>query len=114
MRRGAGLDGGVPARFESAAARWGNRGARARVLLTALAWGRGPGLPREGAWGPVANALAACGGDRLGAPVTDGDVRWLLRKARDLVAEEPGPGGQPYYRLRDNRLPARPPARGGG
>src|ERR1051326_9025881 len=106
MRRGAGLDGGVPARFESAAARWGNRGARARVLLTALAWGRGPGLPREGAWGPVANALAACGGDRRGARVAAGVVRGLPRTAGALAAEAPGPGGPPYYRLRDNRLAA--------
>ncbi|HEV2370943.1 MAG TPA: WD40 repeat domain-containing protein [Streptosporangiaceae bacterium] len=95
----------TPELLEADLARLGDRSAVARVLLTALAWGRGPGLPRQGIWVPAARALAAVGPVPVGA-VTDSDVRWLLRKAGHWVTGAPGPGGQLGYRLREDAVAA--------
>ncbi|HEV2371658.1 MAG TPA: hypothetical protein VGS19_05750, partial [Streptosporangiaceae bacterium] len=69
---------GDAADFETDMSQLGDRAPAVRALLTALAWGRGPGLPRHGIWVPVARALAAGTGQSNG-PVTGKDVRFLLR-----------------------------------
>ena len=43
--------------FDADLARLGGWSACARGLLTALAWAKGPGLPWENVWVPVANAI---------------------------------------------------------
>jgi DNA-binding beta-propeller fold protein YncE len=83
--------------FDEDLARLGARTANARALLTALAWARGPGLPWEGIWTPVARAVSAGTGPGQ-APITDEDVRWLLAKAGAYVVEDSGPGQRSVYR----------------
>ncbi|HEV2370912.1 MAG TPA: WD40 repeat domain-containing protein [Streptosporangiaceae bacterium] len=89
---------GTPGALEADLGRLGERASLARLLLTALAWGRGPGLPPE-CWVSAARALAGLGG----LPVTpvDSDVRWVLRKVGHWLAEGTGPGGRAVLRLRD-------------
>ncbi|NUK32249.1 hypothetical protein HRW12_00355 [Streptomyces lunaelactis] len=65
----------------------------ARLLLEALAWADGPGLPWENIWTPVARALAD---DRL--TITDEDVRWVLRTASAYIVEDTGPGERSAFR----------------
>ena len=79
--------------------RLGERAAVGRVLLTALAWACGPGLPWENLWVPVARALAAEGAG-AGQPhlVSNQDVRWLLRTAGSYIVEDLGPGGRSVFR----------------
>ncbi|MFF5491377.1 caspase family protein [Streptomyces virginiae] len=78
------------------------RRSSARPLLEALAWARGPGMPREGLWIPVAQALADrrhVGQEESRPPITDGDVDWLLKEAGAYIVEDLGPGGSSVYRL---------------
>ena len=84
--------------FDEDLARLGNQEPLARALLTALAWARGPGLPWENIWVPVARALVRR--DRgPGRPLVTGeDVRWLLGTAGAYVIEDLGPGGRSVYR----------------
>ena len=79
--------------------RLGERAAVGRVLLTALAWAHGPGLPWENLWVPVARALAAEDAG-AGQPhlISDQDVRWLLRTAGSYIVEDLGPGGRSVFR----------------
>ena len=61
-------------------AAWASGEPAARVLLAALAWAKGPGLPWERIWVPVAQIIAthaATDASRLG----DNHVRWLLNNA---------------------------------
>ena len=69
----------------------------AKALLAALAWAKGPGLPRRWIWGPVAQALAA----RDGTGALDLDrhgVRWLLDNVGAYIVEDLGPGQQSVFR----------------
>src|SRR5262249_38092512 len=88
------------ARLERELGWLGDRAARSRALLVALAWACGPGLP-SAVWVTVARALAPGGGAAADPPVTNADVRRLLRRAPGLVVRAAGPGGRPAYRLWD-------------
>ena len=69
----------------------------ARIWLAALAWAKGPGLPWEGIWETVAQALASHTGisaldlDRCG-------VRWLLDNVGAYIVEDVGPGQRSVFR----------------
>ena len=84
--------------FDEDLARLGNQEPLARALLTALAWARGPGLPWENIWVPVARALVRRDRGPGRPPVTGEDVRWLLGTAGAYVIEDLGPGGRSVYR----------------
>jgi WD40 repeat protein len=85
----------VHAAFEEEIVRLGPRQHTARVLLEALAWAKGPGLPWENIWLPVAHALA----EGRGLPaITDDDIRWLLNEAGAYITEDIGPGGRSVFR----------------
>jgi hypothetical protein len=90
----------LAAAFNEDLARFGERGQTARVLLEALAWARGPGLPWETIWAPVARALAGLRGEvELSQRLSDDDVRWLLDGAGGAyVVEDLGPGGRSVFR----------------
>ncbi len=69
----------------------------ARVLLAALAWAKGPGLPWQGIWESVAEALAA----RTGTGTLDLDrcgVRWLLDNAGAYIIEDRVAGQRSVFR----------------
>ena len=93
----SGLPAGLRQAFEEDLARLGEKTSLARTLLEALAWAKGPGLPWENIWVPVARALADHNrpGQRL---ITDEDVRWLLDQAGAYVVEDRGPGQRSAYR----------------
>ena len=91
------LPASVAEAFDEDLARLGNKAPLARVLLAALAWAKGPGLPWENIWVAVARAMAA-GSDADHLPITDEDVRWLLGKAGAYVVEDVGPAGRSVYR----------------
>ena len=91
--------------FEADMARLGGRAPLARVLLAALAWAEGPGLPWDHIWVPVALALAGDGGPGK-CPVSRTDVRWLLAVAGAYVVVDTGPGGRAVYRVRDELVAA--------
>jgi WD40 repeat protein len=85
--------------FDEDLARLGDKEPLARTLLAALAWAKGPGLPWETIWAPVALAVAAAtGGGELPA-ISDDEVRWLLDKAGAYIVEDAGPGQRSVYRL---------------
>jgi hypothetical protein len=84
--------------FDEDLARLGNKEPLARALLRALAWARGPGLPWEDIWVPVARALVRRDGGPGQPPISGEDVRWLLGKAGAYVIEDLGPGGRSVYR----------------
>ncbi len=92
------LPADVSAAFEEDLLRLGKRKPTAQILLGALAWARGPGLPWENLWVPVARALADIVGGRDQPSVTDEDVRWLLAQGGVYIAEDIGPGGRSVYR----------------
>ncbi|WP_433760241.1 hypothetical protein [Nocardia sp. CA-135398] len=83
----------VYAAFEEDLERFGERAGVARILLQALAWANGPGLPWENIWAPVARAIA---GDSC--TIDDDDVRWLLANAGAYIREDVGPGGRSVFR----------------
>ena len=75
----------------------GGRQPTARALLAALAWAKGPGLPWESIWVPVAQALAT----RAGTGALDLDrygVRSLLDNAGAYIVEDVGPGQRSVFR----------------
>jgi hypothetical protein len=75
----------------------GEREPIARILLAALAWAKGPGLPWENIWVPVAQTLAAH--TNTGAPDLDrSDVRWLLDNVGAYIVEDIGPGQRSVFR----------------
>jgi hypothetical protein len=91
------LPAGVGAAFDEDLRGLGQREPTARALLAALAWAKGPGLPWERIWVPVAQALAAETG--AGARRLDrDDVRWLLDNAGAYVVEDLGPGQRSVFR----------------
>ena len=67
--------------FDEELARLGEKTSPARTLIEALAWAKGPGLPWENIWVPVARALTERNEGSGQRPITDDDVRWLLGKA---------------------------------
>lgn len=77
--------------------RLGEEIVQGRALLTALAWSRGLGLPREGIWSAVAQAIC----DRSSPPanVTEANVRKILNRAGSYIVEAIGPSGRAVYRL---------------
>ena len=84
--------------FDEDLARLGGKAPLARALLTALAWAKGPGLPWENVWIPVARALAEDSDDADQPPITDEDVRWLFDKAGAYIVEDLGSGERSVYR----------------
>ncbi len=94
----ADLPASVGDAFDQDLARLGDKTPVARILLEALAWANGPGLPWENVW--VAVALALQDRDRPGqdGAVTDDDVRWLFNKAGAYITEDLGPGARPVFR----------------
>jgi WD40 repeat protein len=81
------------------------REATARALLAALAWAKGPGLPWETIWVPVAQALATLAGTSTLHLDDLEDVQWLLDNAPAYVVEDLAPGG-PVFRLVHDMLAA--------
>jgi hypothetical protein len=84
--------------FDEELARLGNKQRLVRVLLEALAWSKGPGLPWETIWVPVATALAQRRGASCPSSITDDDVRYLLDKCGAYVVEDVGPGQRSVFR----------------
>jgi WD40 repeat protein len=83
----------------------GGREPVARALMTALAWAKGPGLPRKTIWVPVARALVTVAGHgKLRVDLSD--VRWLLDNTSAYVVEDLGPDDRPVFRLSHNLLAA--------
>ncbi len=92
------LPASVAGAFDEDLARLGDKQSLARTLLTALAWAKGPGLPRENIWTPVARAVAHLNGGTAHPPITDDSIRWLLGKAGAYIVEDLGPGERSVYR----------------
>jgi hypothetical protein len=92
------LPASVAGAFDEDLARLGDKRSLARALLTALAWAKGPGLPWETIWVPVANAIADLDGDNTHPRISDEDVRWLLARAGAYIVEDLGPGQRSVYR----------------
>jgi WD40 repeat protein len=94
----ADLPASVGTAFDQDLDRLGDKTPVARILLEALAWANGPGLPWENIWVPVARALQDR--DRPGhdGAVTDDDVRWLRDRAGAYITEDLGPGGRSVFR----------------
>ena len=85
--------------FDQDLARLGDKEPLARTLLAALAWAKGPGLPRGDTWTLVAAALMRSDGTRYPhSSITDEDVSWLLEKAGAYVVEDIGPEQLSVYR----------------
>ena len=61
------LPASIAEAFDEDLARLGDKEPLARALLAALAWAKGPGLPWENIWVPVARALAEHDGTQPGA-----------------------------------------------
>ena len=70
----------VGAAFDRDLDRYGSKAAKARDLLTPLAWAEGAGLPRE-LWAPLATTLA----DEQ--HYADEDITWLLEQAGVYLVE---------------------------
>jgi WD40 repeat protein len=94
----ADLPASVGAAFDQDLARLGDKTQVARILLEALAWANGPGLPWENVWIPVARALQDRDRPGQDGAVTDDDVRWLFNKAGAYITEDLGPGGRSVFR----------------
>jgi hypothetical protein len=95
------LPASIAEAFDQDLARLGDNESLARTLLAALAWAKGPGLPWENVWVPVARALVeqnASPPPQVPRPITDDDVRWLLDKGAAYVVEDLGPGQRSVYR----------------
>lgn len=99
------LPNGIGSAFDEDITVLGDREPIARVLLTALAWARGPGLPWEHIWLPVASSIAQSEQVDRVTP-TDDDIRWLLDSVGEYVVEDIGPGGRSVYRLSHDLLAA--------
>jgi WD40 repeat protein len=92
------LPASVSEAFDQDLARLGDKEPKARALLASLAWAKGPGLPWENIWVPVAQALAGDSGERDQRQIADEDVRWLLERAGAYVVEDLGAGQRSVYR----------------
>jgi hypothetical protein len=91
------LPADVGAAFDEDLHRLGKREPTARALLAALAWAKGPGLPWETIWVPVARTLAPY--TRTGTPpLDDKDVRWQLDNAGAYIVEDLGLGQRSAFR----------------
>jgi WD40 repeat protein len=91
------LPADVGAAFDEDLGRLGKREPTVRALLAALAWAKGPGLPWETIWVPVARALAAGTGTGT-PPLDDKDVRWLRDNAGAYYVEDLGAGQRSVFR----------------
>jgi WD40 repeat protein len=94
----ADLPASVGAAFDQDLDRLGDKTPVARILLEALAWANGPGLPWENVWVPVARALQDRDRPGQDGAVTDDDVRWLRDRAGAYITEDLGPGGRSVFR----------------
>jgi WD40 repeat protein len=94
----ADLPASIASAFDEDLARLGHREPLARALLTAVAWARGPGLPWETIWAPVARAIAESGDGAGGPVIGDDDIRWLLANAGGYLVEDLGPGQRSAFR----------------
>jgi WD40 repeat protein len=94
----SGLPANAAEAFDEDLARLGPEQPLARALLGALAWAKGPGLPWETIWVPVARALAEGGETVDPSSITNADIRWLLDKAGAYVVEDAGPGERSVFR----------------
>jgi WD40 repeat protein len=92
------LPASVAEAFDEDLARLGGKRSLARTLLTALAWAKGPGLPWETIWVPVASAIADLDGATTHSQISDDDVRWLLAEAGAYIVEDLGAGRRSVYR----------------
>jgi WD40 repeat protein len=94
------LPADLGAAFDEDLMHLGTKALRARVLLQALAWARGPGLPWANVWIPVAQHLAEATHSTPpgGQPLSDEDVGFLLEHAGAYIIEDLGPGGRSVYR----------------
>ena len=92
------LPASLTASFDQDLARLGDKEPLARALLTALAWAKGPGLPRTDVWVLAASALINSDGIHYARQITDEDVSWLLQKAGAYVVEDIGSEQRAVYR----------------
>ncbi len=92
------LPASVAEAFDEDLARLGDKQPGARTLLAALAWAKGPGLPWENIWAPLACALAELGEEGAHIRIRDEDVRWLLGRAGAYIVEDLGPGERSVFR----------------
>ncbi|WP_155948444.1 WD40 repeat domain-containing protein [Mycobacterium sp. URHB0044] len=83
----------------------------ALILLEALAWAKGPGLPWENVWLSVAQAIQRLHPQsERRVTVSDLDIRWLLSKdgalnrAGAYIIEDLGPGNRSVFRPFHDRL----------
>ena len=83
--------------FDEDLRRLGKHEPAARALMTALAWAKGPGMPWETIWVPVARALASWAGAGT-LRLERSDVRWLLDNAAAYIVEDLGPGATSVFR----------------
>lgn len=86
--------------------RFGDRTDTITVLLEALAWSKGPGLPWETIWAPVAQRLSALHADRSEVTPTDSDIGWLLAQVGYFIVEDSGPGTSSVFRPFHERFAA--------
>jgi hypothetical protein len=91
------LPADVGAAFDEDLSRMGKREPVVRVLLTALAWAKGSGLPWENIWLPVAQALFTPTPSCAAPPSTD-DLRWLLNNAGGYIVEDLDLGQRSSFR----------------
>lgn len=94
------------ASFEADLARLGERAPVAQDLLTALAWAKGPGLPWENIWVPVANAIRTTRRQPSPEELTDANVRWLRDNLGSYFVEDLTPSGRSVFRLCNESLAA--------
>lgn len=85
--------------FDAGLTRLGERSGRARALLTALAWAKGPGLPWEYLWVAVANAIRPVLSEPPLEALTDQDIDWLRESAGAYIVEDVAPDGRAVFRL---------------
>lgn len=91
------LPAGIDEAFNEDLANLGTFEARARALLTALAWAQGPGLPWESIWTRVAQDVANTE-NTYTQTLGSGDVRWLLHTRGRYIVEDLGPGHRSVFR----------------
>ena len=92
------LPASVADAFDEDLDRLGDNASLARIVLGALAWAKGPGLPWENIWAPVARAIEKNVEGEARPQVTDEDIRWVLSAAGAFIVEDLGPGDRSVYR----------------
>ena len=75
----------------------GSRAIKTKIVLAALAWAKGPGLPRPGIWLAVAQCLAEQQGLDPSV-ITSEDIQYALDHASGYIIEDIDPDGSSVYR----------------